>query len=432
MTVEFRQNWRPLLGCAIGLAFGASILLYINGAFVTAFQKDFGWSRSQMATVSLINVLTVIPFSPVAGAIVDRFGVRRIAVIGLLGLALGFFLQSRMSGYFPEYIAINILMCTTGLFSTSLCFSRLINERFDAARGMALGAAAMGSGLMGAVAPPVLAHVIGSHGWRAALVYMALVVLAAIPVVWLLLGQDRRTAKDSAATPVAGDVPVSVVAMFRDTRFVRLSLIFFFMALGVTGFTFHLIPMLTDGGMSPVGAASVQGIFGLAMISGRIVLGSTVDTFFAPRIAACIVLVTVAGIASFSVVGMPAAPFFAFAIGFSMGVEGDLIGYLNARYFGLHGYAKRYGVLFSVYLLANGLSPVLIALGAEQLGGYRPTLWLCAAATFIPVILLLTAPPFDASRQTGQRRLGWPLRRGPAPISFAEPIDDQPRATQRS
>src|SRR3546814_7122090 len=86
---EIRQGWRVLLGCAIGLGFGASILLYINGVFVSVFEQEFGWTRSQLALINVLTVSTVVPLTPIAGLIVDRWGVRRPAVFGMAMLAMG-------------------------------------------------------------------------------------------------------------------------------------------------------------------------------------------------------------------------------------------------------------------------------------------------------------------------------------------------------
>src|SRR3546814_8111286 len=137
------------------------------------------------------------------------------------------------------------------------------------------------------------------------------------------------------------------------------------MAFCVTGFTMHLIPMLTDVGISPLAAAGLQSLFGISVIVGRLSVGAAVDYFFAPYVAAISMFFTVCGILALAIGGLAWAPIFAIAIGFVLGAEGDLIAYFTARYFGLAGYGQRYGMFYGSYLAANGLSPLLIALNRQ-------------------------------------------------------------------
>src|SRR5690606_9235462 len=117
MWAELKQGWAVLLGCTIGLALGASILLFINGVFVHSFQSEFGWTRSQLSSVNLITVVTVIPLAPVAGLIIDKWGVRLAVGFGMVGLALGFTAIGMMSGSFVQYAITYVITCVLGLLS---------------------------------------------------------------------------------------------------------------------------------------------------------------------------------------------------------------------------------------------------------------------------------------------------------------------------
>ncbi|MFW2853501.1 MFS transporter [Sphingomonas sp. TX0543] len=388
-----------MLGCTIGLGMGASILLYINGVFVTAFKTEFGWTRSQLAMINVITVLTVIPLAPLAGIIVDRWGPRRPAVISMALIAVGFTATGCMSGNFLEYLALYLATSVTGLLSSPISYTRAINENFVAARGLALGLSLTGLGITGVIAPPAMAAIMAAYGWRMA--YFALagaICLAILPVYLLLKPSVDQPSSNHTTSVVDTDAARIARIPFRhligDKRLLRLMALFFFMAIGVTGFTLHLIPMLTDGGMAPIKAAAIQSILGIAIICGRLVTGAAADHFFAPRVAAISMSITVCGMIAMATGGMAFAPLFVLGIGLALGAESDLIGYLTARYFGINGYGQRYGVLYSSYLLANGFSPLLIALVSEHFGSYQPALLMCAAFASMATILLLTAPRF--------------------------------------
>lgn len=396
---ELRQGWSTLAGATLGVAVGAAALpFYTAGVFVGSLQHDFGWSRSALSAASFAATLTVVLCAPIAGLAVDRFGVRFPAAFSLAALALGFAGLGAMSGSFAQYLAIQVALFAFGVASTPISFTRSVNERFVAARGLALGLTLSGTGIAAAVAPPVVAAIIAEQGWRAAYFRLATVVALSIPVVLLLL---RPTPRSRA--PVPGSAPSADAARdtaapprlgLSDPRFVRLLGAFFFLALGVSGFVLHLVPMLGDAGMSPAGAAAIQARLGLAVIAGRLVIGVAVDHFFAPRVAALSLCVTVAGIVALALWGTQAAPWSAFAIGFALGAEVDLIGYLTVRYFGLAAYGRLYGLLYGSFILGTGFSPLVIAVLAARFGSYAPALWGCAAFVGVALALLATAPSF--------------------------------------
>lgn len=397
-AAEFRRGWPVLLGGSLGLALGlAGLNFYTSGLFVKSLQADFGWTRSQLSAVSLGVTLTVVCAAPMAGLLIDRFGVRIPAAASTIALAIAFAAMGSMNGQLGIFVAIQLLMAAFAVASTPISYSRAVNEHFNAGRGLALGLTLCGTGLAAAFAPPIVAAIIAEEGWRTAYFRLATVVLCATPIVFVLLGVRRGdVAEVERRTNAAADagVPASYGDMLRDPRFIRLLATFFVLALGVTGFVLHMVPMLTDSGVSPAAAALVQARLGIAVIAGRLVIGALADYFFAPRVAALALCGTIGGIVALAVIGPDAAPISAFAIGFALGAEVDLVGYLTARYFGLQGYGRRYGVLYGSFTLGSGMSPLLIALIAENGGGYAGALWTAAGCVSVAALLLATAPPF--------------------------------------
>lgn len=404
-SAELRRGWPTLCGATLGVAVGAAALpFYTAGVFVGSLQQDFGWSRSQLSAVSFAATLTVVICAPVAGLVVDRFGVRFPAAFSMTALTLSFVALGSMTGSFWQYATIQIALFAFGVASTPISFTRSVNGRFDAARGLALGLTLSGTGIAATIAPPAVAAIIADQGWRAAYFKLAEVVALSIPLVLLLLRPSRRVVGVAAPAPaLAAVMGEGSRVRLDDPRLVRLLGAFFFLALGVSGFVLHLVPMLNDAGMSPVQAAAIQARLGLAVIAGRLVIGVAVDHFFAPRIAALSLCVTVAGIAALAIWGTVVAPWSAFAIGFALGAEVDLIGYLTVRYFGLVAYGRLYGMLYGSFILGTGFSPLLMAALASHSGSYAPALWGCASYVAIAIALLATAPPFSATRRDSSR-----------------------------
>jgi MFS family permease len=381
----------------IGLAFGlAGINFYTQGLFVRPLQEEFGWSRSDIGAAAFFLTLTVVIGAPVVGSMVDRFGVRRPIAFSMCALAAGFAALGAMPGGLLLYGFIQVTMAGLALGTTPITFSRAVNGHFDAARGLALGLTLCGTGIGATLAPPIISYLIETHGWRAAYYSMALSVLCVMPLVVAAIGARPHAAASGTATdhlPAETDA-IPLAAMLRSPTLLRLLAIFFLLAVGISGLVMHLVPMLRDQGMEPAAAAAVQARLGIAVIAGRFVIGALVDHFFAPRITALALCITATGILSLALLGPTAAPLAAFAVGFALGAEVDMIGYLCVRYFGLGNYGRRYGILYGSFALGTGLSPLLIALLAERWANYETALLVCAGFVITSAALLVTAPAF--------------------------------------
>lgn len=397
---ELRREWVLLLGCTLGVAVGpAALPFYTAGIFVNSLNGEFNWSLSQISIGSLVATLTVALCAPFVGSAVDRFGVRLAAGFGLTFLSLGFMALGSMSGGFEYYIVILILMAAFGLSSSPISFTRAINEKFHAARGLALGITLSGTGITAYFAPPIIAAIIADHGWRTGYFTMAAIVAIFIPIVLLLV----RTSKVSHAAPhEIFSTPSNTLAtphlswgvIFRTPIFLRLFAAFFVLALGISGFVLHLVPMLSGFGMPPLEAAGIQAILGISVVAGRLIIGFLVDEFFAPRVAAVSLCITLGGLISLAIVGPDVATFAAFAIGFALGAEVDLIGYLTMRYFGLAMYGRLYGALYGAFIVGTGLSPLVIARLQMVGDDYTLAIWVCASFVATAIGLLATAPRF--------------------------------------
>jgi MFS transporter, OFA family, oxalate/formate antiporter len=405
---ELRSGWSVLLGCTLGVAAGAAALpFYTAGVFVKPLEASFGWTRNQLSWASMAWTLTIVVFAPGVGALIDRYGVRRPACLGLVSLAATFFALSHVQGQLWIYIAIQIVGAASGLSSTPVAFTRAINECFVRARGAALGFTLAGTGITATFAPPIITAIVIASGWRAGFRGLALCALCAVPFVWVLLGvgAKQRMAGASGSTPAttssAGATPREI---YRSATFQRLLAAFFVLALGVSGYVLHMIPMLTDAGIDLARAAWIQGVLGIAVIVGRLAIGLLVDHFFAPRLAALTLSLTALGMLLLATAGTALSVPAAFAIGFALGAEVDLIGYLTARYFGLTWYGRLYGALYGAFVLGTGLSPVLIA-GLQAIhGSYALPLYGCASLVAAAVVLFATAPAFpDPPSTTAQR-----------------------------
>jgi len=388
---EFAHHWRALAAATVGIAFGLGALpFYTYGLFIPGLEEDFGWSRTSLSALQMVGSLVIVLTGPFVGILVDRFGVRWLATVSLVAMGVAYLLLATSGPDFSRFATIWVLMYVLGAASTAVAFTRPVNERFDQARGIALGIAVGGAGVVALVVPTVLGSLV-AEDWRLVYRILSLAIFASALVVFALTPQHARTAvrRQSVSAPAG--------AIFRSWLFVRLSVSFFLLALAVAWLVIHLVPMLRDEGVSPGAAGTIAGLIGIAVIVGRLGAGLLVDRFFAPAVAAAFFTLAAAGFGALLIGGPVLAPAAAFGVGLAMGAEIDLIGYLTARYFGMSSYSRVFGVLYSAFTLGMGISPLLMAKVHSATGDYTAPLLLAISLMFVAVIMVVTLPRFKAS-----------------------------------
>jgi len=388
------RRWFVVAAAAIGLGCGlASIVAATFGVFVGPVRNEFGWSQSDTFSALLAVTCTAALLAPVVGGFVDRWGARRVVLFGFLAEVL-IFASFRWQG--PELWSFYLryfLLAVLTLGTTHVAFARVITLWFEDRRGLALGLALSGVGLGGFIWPIFSQAMIESFGWREAYLYIAVAIAAvAMPVMWLWLIDKPQPAVDSQSSPVDTMGELSGLSLREAVRTPLLWLLlvtFFLIGLVVQSVTFHIVPMLTLRGFSPMVAAATQSALFVAVTCGRLITGWLMDRFFAPRVALAFLLAPIAGIALLGVGGDPRiAVLAAILVGLAVGAEVDVLAYLTGRYFGPRHFSRIYGSCYGIYSLSGGVGPVLVSL---------PTaLTLLAVVLALCCLLLLRFPPFPA------------------------------------
>ena len=152
---DFRANWRALLGASLGLGSGMALSSYVLSIFAPHLLKDLGWSKADFAMVGVASIFVLISV-PVVGRLTDKFGVRRVAAVGVFILPLTFIASSRLNGPIYQYIAILLVQMTLCATTTMTVYTRLIVQSFQRSRGGALAAAVSAPAFVGAIGSPLI------------------------------------------------------------------------------------------------------------------------------------------------------------------------------------------------------------------------------------------------------------------------------------
>jgi MFS family permease len=368
---EFRDGWPIVLASMLGIGLGLSPLaFYTVGIFAPQLAHEFGWSFGEIFLGITVQTVAVSILAPMAGVLATRYGPRPVALISVVLFGLSFMAFALSNGSLVLYYALWAAQAVLGLGTLPITWTRLINQRFDIHKGLALGLAMMGTGIFGALSKPLVGWFMTVWGWRGAYVALgALPLLIAFPVAYVWFREAPGAARAGPAVQITQPGLTAGQAL-RAWRFWLIAVVLVPISIAIAGPIPNMENILHVHGFVHDDIVHLTSLIGLSAIAGRVLGGFLLDLFWAPAVAVLILALPcisclLLGAASLS---GPQAATAICLIGFSVGVEYDLLAYLAARYFGLRSYATIYGMLYVFFGIGAGAGPALFgwAYGLEH------------------------------------------------------------------
>jgi MFS family permease len=333
---------------------------------------------------------------PIIGCMMDRWSIRKVALPGIVLYAALLGLLGLSPASFILFTVLFALAESASAIQTPIGYAKAIAAWFDRRRGLALGIAMSGVGLGGFVMPQLAQSLIEAVGWRGAYACLGLLTLViAFPAVALWIREPRPVEGEHRGAVRTTALPgLTSREALGTMHFWILVVVFFLVAIALNGTVAHVVPLLTDAGLSPASAAATMGIFGLATMIGRLLAGYLVDRFSAAYVATALFLAPIAGFA-FLASATGALPAVGVTlVGLGLGTEIDLIAFLVSRYLGQRSFGEIYGYCFMVFGLGSSAGRFVGGYVYDLAGSYNPALIGAAVMLVIAVILVNCLGPY--------------------------------------
>jgi MFS family permease len=397
---EWRRRWPVVLAACAGTGMSAANS-YATSLFFEPLEREFGWSRVEISSVHLFMAAAAILLGPAAGHAVDRYGARRVAILGIFAVAGAFSLFAFTGPQLWTWQALWVLMALASLLMQPMVWSSAVASFFSAGRGFALAVTLSGTSICSVITPPLTVWLIDEFGWRMAFPLLicswAIVVL---PLVLLFFTSERDLARKAGTLDSDGAVRVGFFTAFRqealNPRFLQLLAAGFSVALVVVSVALTIVPILSANGIARGTAAGIAALLGLASICGRLTIGALLDRFSGRVIAAIAVSTPIVG--SLVLLGAPgsitAASVAVVIFGFALGAELDILAYLTSRYFRVESFAMLFGVVGGFVGLAGAVGPVMLNAVYDATASYNLALWGVLPICLISAALFLTMGPY--------------------------------------
>ena len=367
---------RAIIFLAIGETIYWAGLYYIFAALLVQWEAAEPWPKTQITMAFTGAILMAAIFAPIAGRQIDRGnGPKVLTFAALIGAALVALLPFANSVWMFGAIWLGVGACLGGcLYET--CFSLITRTRGDNAR-RDITLVTLFAGLAGTLSFPLSNAISNAYGWHAAIWTMSgLVALVGVPLVWYATSfLEKEYQKENAARD---DETKETHSSTFNIRRVLSKPAFWFIAIGFAmlgcnhGVIInHILPILTDRGLTGDAAVLAASMIGPMQVAGRLAMIAAERRVSSHAItSACFIGVACAGAALYFSAVVPALVV-AFVIlqGSGHGVTSIMRPVITKEILGTQNFGAISGAVAVPYLLAWAAAPVAGSLLWEA-GGY--------------------------------------------------------------
>jgi MFS family permease len=203
------------LGVALVLGTVGSVGMWSYVVALPAVQAEFAATRADASVPYTMAMAGFAVGNLILGRLADRFGILAPILLSITSLGIGYV----SAGIAPTLWLLSAAHLLIG-FGSAASFGPLIADLshwFEKRRGIAIGIAASGNYVAGAIWPPVTQHFIASEGWRAT--HIGIAVFCLLAMLPLSLMFRRRSAVHAnggaqAAVFVPPNIGVSQTTLF--------------------------------------------------------------------------------------------------------------------------------------------------------------------------------------------------------------------------
>ena len=422
---EWRSGWTLVLASAIGFSF-FSVLLSAVGLFMGPLNREFGWDKSVLSAGPAIATFVTALLSPFYGAMIDRFGSRRLALPGIVITIAGTAMFALADGSKTQWL---MMWAAFGLIMTSIkstIWTTAVAGMFEKGRGLALGIVVAGTAIAQTVVPPLGNWLIAETGWRGAFFWLGVGWggLTLVLCWFFLFDAHDRIVKAAAAlgekAVARGKVELPGLTRAQAWRSVPLWMVAastFIVMLLTIGLGIHLFPILTESGIPRDQAAWLMSLGGIAGVVGKLATGALLDRFRPNWIGGLTMGVTaVTFFVLDRLIGSTPAVIAAIIInGYAAGTKMQICAFLTVGYAGMRNFGSIYGLMSALVAMASGLGPFVAGAIYDGTGDYGLFLVLGTIGCSVGGALLFFLPAYPRFEEIAQEESALETEEGAFP-----------------
>lgn len=393
------RGWWIVAAAAFTYGIAQGIPYYNVSFFYDYFQRSFGWSRSQITLGFPLAALLTIWVGPI---LVPRFSQRKLILFGTASTAAALAGFAWMNGSLPLYFALWALYTIGYLTSGPIPHQLIISQWFGKRRGTAMGILYLGVGVVGSLGSYLVKPLTEAHGYRSALLVLAVLMFAGWPLV---IGVLRDKPSDVGLTmdgepqiSKAASPSLSIADLLRHPAFWLLLFGSICSIASVGAISQHMKFIFLDAGFqkgAQIDAAwrTTSILILCASTVGRLLVGLLADWSSTKLVMIGSYLLTALTVVPLLLLHPPHVPyFFAVAFGIAMGADYMLIPLMVAEEFGVSALARAMSIILPLNTIAQTWFPYIISVLREHAGDYRMPLFTVVGVAMLGALSIAVLP----------------------------------------
>lgn len=378
-------RWMLTLSGGIWLLFWGMGLRHGLGLFASPLTNTLGLNIGSFSLAIAIQNLLWGLFSPLCGAIADRYGAGRVAAVGGLLYALGLWLMSHsIGGVFFGQILIGIALASTTFGVVFGAVSRVAAPQYQSI-SIALVSTAGSAGAF--IVVMLEGYLLEKYSLAMACALLALCALS------MLYGARTLAEKHRKSAPPLPTITALAKAM-RHNGYILLTIGFFVCGFQVVFIALHLPNYFNEIGLSRANATSALALIGLGNIVGTLLAGWLGARILRKKnLLSLIYILRSVAIVAFllSDKNVVTAMLFASVMGLLWLSTVPPTSGLVLYFFGAPNMAMLYGIVFVSHQVGSFFGAWLGGVIFRAFGSYDPMWWLAvlmgllAAALHYPI-----------------------------------------------
>lgn len=396
------------------------------GVLIAPLELALGWDRATVSACAGVGIFLNGLMGPFAAALMQAYGIKRVALTGLSMMAAGTFASLWMTEPWQYLLTWGVVSGIGSGAVASVFAAAVVNRWFATRQGLMMGVLTASTATGSLVFLPLMARLSQFGDWRPVVWVVSLTMMALIPLTILLMRerpQDLQlTRQGEAANAPASELThgkgwlLAFDALGRAMKtptFWMLFSAFFVCGMTTNGLIgTHLIAFCGDQGISPVHAAGLLAIMGVFDLVGATGSGWLTDRYNPRKL-----LFAYFGFRGLSLLALPfldlgGVSMTAFAIFFGLdwvATVPPILRITNER-FGERDAPIVYGWIFTGHQAGAAMAAIVAGLIRQVSGGYAPA-FLAAGVCAIAIAAMMILRPRGLS---GPRASGNPDGRLPA------------------
>ena len=383
------------------------VLVYAFSVFLVPMREGLGWSDAQLSGAYALGVVVSGLAAVPVGRWLDRRGPRALMTAGSVLAVIVVLAWARIGslpGFYAVFAFAGLAMAAT-LYEPAFAMAA---RWFSARRAQAVLVLTIFGGLASVVFLPLSAWLVGSFGWRSALVILAGILgVVCIPIHALVLRSPDRAspARDVEGSSGAG---ARLAQALRSRSFLWLTASLSIATLGRIAISVHLVSYLAGRGYTLGEAALVTGGIGLLQIAGRAIAtvvgtrGNEYRVYTTMFVIQGISLALPLATSGHGAGATAAVVAFVVLYGLGYGLPELIRGVSVADYYSLADYAGINGVLGFFVTLSRAAGPAAAGVAVSLSGSYTPMLAGAGLAALVSAAALVAAERAHARERRGQ------------------------------